>query len=127
MRGGAALITMSNGSHNVLSHTVRKELMNNLERAAAENSSAVILMGDGHSFSSGMDIRDLTRGSEASPTVREIVSYLDTYKVPLIASIHGSCLSTALETALACHWRIGDQSVRLGFPEALVGLMPGIL
>ena len=125
MRGGTALITLSNGSSNALSLTLRKELMRNLRAAAAEKNNAVILAGDGSHFSSGLDLRDLSRGSEESPTVREIISYLDTYRLPVIASIHGSCLSTAFETALACHWRIGDQSSRVGFQECLVGLMPG--
>ena len=125
MRGGTALITLSNGSSNALSHSLRKELLSNLERAAAEKPNAVILAGDGNHFSSGLDLRDLSRGSEESPTVLEITSYLDTYKLPLIASIHGSCLSTAFETALACHWRIGDQSARVGFQEGLIGLIPG--
>lgn len=100
--------------------------MSNLERAYAEKPNAILLAGDGNHFSAGLDIRELNR-KEESPTVREIVTYLDTFKVPLIASIHGSCLSTALETVLACHWRVADKSVRLGFQESLIGVMPGIV
>ena len=41
------LITLNNGPVNVMSQNVRVELMQNLERAAAEKASAVILMGEG--------------------------------------------------------------------------------
>ena len=124
-RGGAALITLGNGPLNTLSHNVRVELMRNLERATAEKASAVILMGEGSNFSAGPDIKEFARGLQESPSASDIVSYLDTYPTHLIASMQGSTVSSGFETALACHWRVADESAYFRFPESKIGLIPG--
>ena len=124
-RGGAVLITLSNGPLNTLSHNVRVELMHNLERARVEKASAVVIMGEGQHFSAGPDFKEFARGLQASPSVREIVSYLDTYPTHVIAGMHGVSLSSAFETALACHWRIANESATFGLPDVTVGKIPG--
>lgn len=125
-RGGAVLITLGNGPLNTLSHSVRVELMNNLERAKVEKASAVVIMGEGQHFSAGPDLKEFARGLQASPSVREIVSYLDTYPTHLVAGMHGVAISSGFETALACHWRIGNNSTVLGLPDVRVGRIPGV-
>jgi 3-hydroxyacyl-CoA dehydrogenase/enoyl-CoA hydratase/3-hydroxybutyryl-CoA epimerase len=46
---------------------------------------------------------------------------------PIAAAINGTALGGGLETVLACHYRIiaDDPRIRVGFPEAQVGLIPG--
>uniref|UniRef100_A0A3Q2WNX6 Trifunctional enzyme subunit alpha, mitochondrial n=1 Tax=Haplochromis burtoni TaxID=8153 RepID=A0A3Q2WNX6_HAPBU len=48
-------------------------------------------------------------------------------RVPIVAAIHGSCLSRGLELATACHYRIATKSKEtvLGTPEVMLGLLPG--
>ena len=50
---------------------------------------------------------------------------MDDFHLPLIACIHGTALGGGLETALACHWRIGAKSCKLGLPEVHLGILPG--
>ena len=49
------------------------------------------------------------------------------FKVPVVAGIHGFCLGGGLELALACHYRIAvnDDETRIGFPEVNLGIFPG--
>jgi 3-hydroxyacyl-CoA dehydrogenase/enoyl-CoA hydratase/3-hydroxybutyryl-CoA epimerase len=46
--------------------------------------------------------------------------------IPTVAVIHGHCLGAGLELALACRTRIAVDDAKLGFPEVLLGLHPGL-
>jgi 3-hydroxyacyl-CoA dehydrogenase/enoyl-CoA hydratase/3-hydroxybutyryl-CoA epimerase len=55
-----------------------------------------------------------------------VVDRLDRLAVPTVAVIHGYCLGGGLEIALACDYRIAVEDARLGFPEVMLGLHPGL-
>src|SRR5262245_27965715 len=55
-----------------------------------------------------------------------VVDRLDQLKVPTVAVVHGYCLGGGLEIALACDYRIAVDDARLGFPEVMLGLHPGL-
>jgi 3-hydroxyacyl-CoA dehydrogenase/enoyl-CoA hydratase/3-hydroxybutyryl-CoA epimerase len=52
---------------------------------------------------------------------------LETYPRPVVAAINGAALGGGLEIALACNHRVcvDDRSVKVGLPEATLGLLPG--
>ena len=52
---------------------------------------------------------------------------LEALGVPIAVGINGAALGGGFEIALACHHRIAldDESVQVGLPEAMLGLMPG--
>jgi 3-hydroxyacyl-CoA dehydrogenase / enoyl-CoA hydratase / 3-hydroxybutyryl-CoA epimerase len=52
---------------------------------------------------------------------------LETQPKPIVAAITGDALGGGLELALACHRRIvaDDPALKLGFPEVMLGLLPG--
>jgi 3-hydroxyacyl-CoA dehydrogenase/enoyl-CoA hydratase/3-hydroxybutyryl-CoA epimerase len=52
---------------------------------------------------------------------------LEALGVPIAVGINGAALGGGYEIALACHHRIAldDNSVQVGLPEAMLGLMPG--
>ena len=55
-----------------------------------------------------------------------VVDRLDHLAVPTVAVVHGYCLGGGLELALACDHRIAVEDARLGFPEVMLGLHPGL-
>ena len=55
-----------------------------------------------------------------------VIDHLDRLVVPTVAVIHGYCLGGGLELALACDYRIAVEDARLGFPEVMLGLHPGL-
>jgi 3-hydroxyacyl-CoA dehydrogenase len=127
-RGGTVLISLTNAPVNGLAHNVRSELLRNLEKANAEKATAVILMGSGKHFSAGADIKEFTRGGhQTSPSLADVISYLDSFPAPIVAGIHGTALGGGLETALACHWRLANETALIGLPEVKLGLLPGSL
>jgi 3-hydroxyacyl-CoA dehydrogenase/enoyl-CoA hydratase/3-hydroxybutyryl-CoA epimerase len=59
--------------------------------------------------------------------VQTILRRLETAGKPVVAAINGTALGGGFELCLACHRRIvaDNPSIRLGLPEAKLGLLPG--
>ena len=59
--------------------------------------------------------------------VKASLRKLETYPRPVVAAINGAALGGGLEIALAANRRIAvdDRSVKIGLPEATLGLLPG--
>ena len=83
-------------------------------------------------FIAGADIgefRGLTDAAVVEERLSEahaVVDRLDRLGAPTVAVIHGYCLGGGLEIALACDYRIAVEDARLGFPEVMLGLHPGL-
>ena len=120
------LLQMTNLPVNGLSHKVRTALMKDLEQAVQDKATTVVLMGSGNHFSAGADIAEFARGGHrTSPSLTDVIDYMDAYNTPLVAGIHGTALGGGLETALACHWRVANGSALVGLPEVKLGILPG--
>ncbi|HEV7326537.1 MAG TPA: 3-hydroxyacyl-CoA dehydrogenase NAD-binding domain-containing protein [Bosea sp. (in: a-proteobacteria)] len=83
-------------------------------------------------FAAGADIREF-RGITDPAAIEQrltkghgLVDRLAGLSVPTVAVIHGHCLGGGLELALACRHRIALPDAKLGFPEVLLGLHPGL-
>lgn len=93
----------------------------------------VITSGKTTGFIVGADIsqfKTLTSAEEATQLIRkgqEIFNKLERLEMPTIALIDGFCLGGGLELALACKYRIAENSpkTRLGLPEVKLGIHPG--
>src|SRR5947209_1155442 len=83
-------------------------------------------------FIAGADIgefRGLTDAAVVEERLSEahaVVDRLDRLGAPTVVVIHGYCLGGGLEIALACDYRIAVEDARLGFPEVMLGLHPGL-
>src|SRR5579871_2614512 len=90
-------------------------------------------------FSAGADLDEMGSyagkgGAEAAKALFDAMMALhttfrkiETCKKPVVAALSGTALGGGLELALACHYRViaDDPRIRVGFPEAQVGLIPG--
>ena len=58
---------------------------------------------------------------------KEPLARLERLGVPVAVGINGAALGGGFEIALSCHRRfaLDDRSVKIGLPEAMLGLMPG--
>ena len=59
------------------------------------------------------------------PNLPQVVAAIEVSPLPVVAAIRGACLGGGLELALACRWRIADQTAQLGLPEVILGVVPG--
>ncbi|KAG5476735.1 hypothetical protein CUR178_03909 [Leishmania enriettii] len=60
------------------------------------------------------------------PTVgHKLFNRIEQEKFPVVAAINGLALGGGFELSLACHQRLMASTAKVGFPECLLGLLPG--
>src|SRR3954469_14950046 len=105
---------------------------------------ALVVIGEGRAFSSGVDTSVFTGASEndigvgsqpnthADPTVAGILRTQDAYTwleeatYPTIAAVHGYALGAGLQLALACDIRVFARGTQVGLLEHKYGIMPDL-
>jgi enoyl-CoA hydratase/carnithine racemase len=91
----------------------------------------LIITGEGPKFfSAGADLHEFDHGDpyralDAMTIFAEAFDALAGFSGVTIAAINGYALGGGLECALCCDLRIAEEQVKLGLPEALVGVLPG--
>ncbi len=133
-----ALITMdmAGRSANVINKEFGEALSDALARineARSKGIIGVILASAKKTFLAGGDLEhiySMTDPADAFHLGEQLkagLRALETCGLPVVAAINGAALGGGLELALACHRRIAldDRSVKLGFPEVTLGLLPG--
>lgn len=112
------------------------------EELAAEPPRAVVVVGMGEHFSSGMDLSMsnplLPRLAPAvmgkdDAALRAIIEELKAdvqgladLPCPVIAAVEGSCLGGALEVALCCDLIVATTASRFAMPETRWGMVPDV-
>lgn len=121
---------------NAVNRAMIKELNTALNQAEADEQVRVILIeGAGRAFSAGFDL-DMGVGDELKNATPEqvrnimrrelrhdfdlIMRFWDTPKIT-IAAVHGYCLGSAMEIALACDLTVASEDCRFGAPEVQFG------
>lgn len=124
--------------HNALDGEMFIAVAGAAERLASEPGlRAVVLHGDGPSFSSGIDVGWLAGGeavgfsdharqrdSTGANLFQRVATAWARVPVPVIASIHGNCLGGGLQIALGADIRIASPDAKLSIREVHWGLVP---
>jgi 3-hydroxyacyl-CoA dehydrogenase/enoyl-CoA hydratase/3-hydroxybutyryl-CoA epimerase len=120
-------------SANTLSEAVIHELDGMLAEIVSLGAKGLAIRSSKKGgFAAGADIRDfrgVTDAVEVETRMTEahrIIDQLANLAIPTVAVIHGHCLGGGLELALACRHRIAIDGAKLGFPEVMLGLHPGL-
>lgn len=122
--GSLARVMIDNPPVNALSKAVHVGLLKAARTIASRcDVTAVILACTGRSFVAGSDIRELD--DPQPPYLPEVLTAIETSRIPWVAAIHGTALGGGLELAMACHGRIADSSAAFGLPEVTLGIVPG--
>ena len=142
---GIALITFDvpGRSMNTLTGEVMREFGEIIQTLATDASikGAIITSGKASGFCAGADLGELGGsllgggGGEAGLralfdscfALNKTFRALETCGKPVVATINGLALGGGSEMCLASHYRIvaDDAKIKLGLPEAKVGLLPG--
>ena len=123
-RGDIEIITIDNPPVNVFSHAVRAALLDAFVEADASASRAIVLHCAGRTYVAGADITEFGKPPK-EPLLPDLLNRIENCSKPVIAALHGTALGGGLESAIASHYRIAVPDARLGFPEVLLGLLPG--
>lgn len=96
----------------------------------SEEVRAVIISGGPNVFAAGGDVKemlgwDYRRAVRESGALGDACTALSRLPVPVIAAINGYALGGGCELALAADLRVCATNAKLGFPEILLGLIPG--
>ena len=114
---------------NALSTALELELKAALALTEVTESRAVVIAGEGRAFCAGADVSEFTDRDPASilayyRTTGDVYERVAALPIPTVAAIHGYCLGGGLELALACDFRVADESAAFGFPEIGLGILP---
>ncbi|WP_411104854.1 enoyl-CoA hydratase-related protein [Streptomyces sp. cmx-4-9] len=138
VNGGLATVTIvGSGRGNALGGTFWDDLKEFMETVGhRDDIRAVVLAGDGGTFSVGMDLRwylvRLRRaersgtGSFMDDDVRHLqhaVTAVADCPKPVVALIDGECTGAALELISACDIRYASRRARFSLPEAELGVV----
>ncbi len=130
-RGSVALLTLNRPAKlNAINEPMIGALDAALDAAEADESvRAIVVAGSGRAFSAGFDLdMGFGEGKPDPAAVRRalendfriILRFWDSPK-PTIAAVHGYCLGSSLELAVACDLTIAAEDCRFGEPEVKFG------
>lgn len=123
--GKVLVVRVDNPPVNALGADVRRGLVSAIEAAESDPAAAaVLLIGAGRNFIAGADIREFGK-APLLPALPDVCNRIEACSKPVIAALHGAALGGGLEVALAAHYRLAVDGVKLGLPEVQLGLMPG--
>ena len=122
---------------NALSRETIRELQNAFEDFQQERSvRAIILTGAGDTFSAGADLKQIQetvatgephqQWHSDAQEFQELIEYMLRFPKPIIASINGPIIGSALALMLACDIVVASERASLSMPEPRLGLCSGL-
>ena len=127
-RGTISIVHMTHGKANVLDVAFCDALTARLEAAHHVSTQALVLTGQGHIFSAGVDLLRVLEGGPTYlaaflPALRRLFATLFCYPKPVVAAINGHAIAGGCVLACAADARLMAQEVgRIGMPEVRVGV-----
>ena len=102
-----------------------------LEATERNDVRAVVVYGGEKVFAAGADIKEMqamsyTQMVDASARLQGSISSVARIPKPTIAAVTGFALGGGCELSLVCDFRVVGQRAKMGQPEALLGLIPGM-
>ncbi len=129
--GAVAIITIHRPeAMNSFNRTLRADLLAACQRAAADTSvRAVVLTGEGRSFSAGADLKDGLNPDDSVEDMlqteyRPVLECIWDMEKPVIAAVGGSAAGIGMSFALLCDLLIMSDKAFLLSPFTTISLVP---
>lgn len=135
--GRIATITLRRPQvHNAFNVQVMQDLLTAFTTLSTdERLHAVVLTGEGPSFSAGADIsmmRDAANSSEEqnfteAQRLSDLLHTINTFPCPVIARVNGTAMGGGLGLIAVCDIVISAESARFAFSEVKLGIAPSVI
>lgn len=139
---GIALIEINVPDHsmNVLTQAFLAELDAAVDSIASDHAvKGAVIASARDNFVAGADLamisemiafakaHDAKKSFEQAAALSRLFRKIEKSGKPFAAAVNGLALGGGFELALACHYRVAadDESIKFGFPEVTLGLLPG--
>lgn len=117
---------------NAMNAQAAREMVAGIESAVADDARAIVITGEGDSFSAGGDVqamadRDETPGESlerVEETLSALIEAILTAPVPVIARVNGDAVGAGTNVAAACDFVVAVEDARFGEVFVKVGLIP---
>lgn len=128
-KGAIGLITLNRPERrNAITQQLLVELFDIVEKADADiEVGAMVLMGKGNSFCSGIDLDCLATDNLVNPR-GDGMDMVDVFKgcdTPIIGAVSGYAITGGFELALNCDFLIADETACFMDTHAKIGIHPG--
>jgi enoyl-CoA hydratase len=117
---------------NVFNLETLTEFRDILMKLGKEDSMNVLILRSNHdkAFTAGADIRemlakDMVAAWEFAEIGHSIANKLESFPIPVIASINGFCMGGGVEFICACDMRIASDNAFFAQSEIDIGIIPG--
>jgi enoyl-CoA hydratase len=124
--GAVAVLTFDDGKANAYSHDALDAIGAGLDRAA-EEATALLLVGRPGRFSAGFDLAVMTSGVEPMRALvtagAELILRIFTFPMPVVAACTGHALAAGALVLLSCDRRVGAEGPsKIGLNEVAIGI-----
>ena len=130
--GGVCVLRLAAPPLNMVTFPLLDALRDAVRRANDDASvRGIVITGGPDHFSAGADVgllRAATRAEDAIRTSRvfqEAFQDVEDSAKPVVAAVAGRMMGSALELAMACHYRVSARPARFSMPEVTLGINPG--
>lgn len=129
---GVAIVTISHPERkNACTQAMWEELGRTFRSLSANpDARAIILTGAGETFCAGADISEFATARNNSAAAAEYSRHVDAAEtaihgapLPVIAAIRGPAIGGGCGLAVACDFRMGDPTTRMGIPAARLSVV----
>lgn len=128
LRGDIAVLTMRHGKANAMDGAFCADLIKRLDELRASPARVIVVTGQGHIFSAGVDlVRALDGGPDYFknflPPLRRAFEAVFFYEKPIVAAVNGHAIAGGCVLTCAADRRLmADGTGRIGITELLVGV-----
>jgi enoyl-CoA hydratase/carnithine racemase len=129
---GVGTIRLDRPPMNALSTDVQREIREAAHEATQNTDvRAVVVYGGPKVFAAGADVKEMAEWSyqqmvDRSAALQAAFTAVARIPKPTIAAITGFALGGGCELALCCDLRVAGDNAKLGQPEILLGIIPGV-
>jgi len=129
LEGGIRLVVIDRPEkRNAMTREMVRTLRDRVSDAEGDRKvRAVVITGEGSSFSAGVDLNEFANGSADSAhalieMLKDLCALIRNMPKPVAVAVRGHCLGGALEVAMASDFRVCTPDASFGMPEVAVGL-----